>query len=62
MTSRIEVANRKEGQQIRAGLNDPAVRAFVKVIGILSTLPSDRARRRVLGFVMDRDLESRESV
>jgi hypothetical protein len=47
----IVVANRKEGDQIRAGLADPQVRAFVKVIGTLSALASDRARERVLRFV-----------
>jgi hypothetical protein len=47
------VKDRKEAEQIRAGLDDPAARAFVKVIGILSTLPSKRAQARVLGYVWD---------
>jgi hypothetical protein len=53
MKATIEVADRKEADAIRAGLNDPAVRAFVIVMGALSTLPSDRARKRVMQFVAD---------
>jgi hypothetical protein len=39
---------------IRTGLEDPAVRAFVIVIGALNELPSKRAQRRVLQYVVDR--------
>jgi len=53
VTARIAVASRREGEQIRAGLADPTVRAFVKVMGALAPLPSDRARARVLRFVAD---------
>jgi len=53
MKTTITVSNRREGEQIRAGLEDPNVRAFVKVMGILRGLPSDRARQRVLSFVTD---------
>jgi hypothetical protein len=49
----IEVSDRKEADAIRAGLNDPAVRAFVVVMGALSMLPSDRARKQVMQFVAD---------
>ena len=49
----IDVANRDEGDQIRAGLEDPAVRAFVKVSGVLNALPTNRARARVLAYVTD---------
>jgi hypothetical protein len=49
----IEVKDRKEGDAIRRGLGDPAVRAFVITMGVLSTLPSDRSRERVLRFVAD---------
>jgi hypothetical protein len=48
----IEVADRKEGDAIRAGLEDPTVRACVIVMGALATLPI-RARIRVLEFVRD---------
>jgi hypothetical protein len=53
MKTTIDVATRKEGEQIRRGLADPEVRAFVKVMGELLALPSDRARERVLRFVDD---------
>ena len=53
MKTTIEVTNRAEGEQIRRALTDPQVRAFVLVMGALVTLPSDRARERVLRFVDD---------
>lgn len=56
----ITVANKDEGEQIRAGLEDPAVRAFVKVYGVLKALPSDRARARVLAYIADRVAEEQE--
>lgn len=61
MKANIEVANRKEANAIRAGLDDPSVRAFVIVMGILLTLPSQRARVRVLTYVRDRLEEESES-
>jgi hypothetical protein len=51
MTITINVHNRKEGEAIRDGLADPLVRAFVKIIGVLNRLPSDRARARVMRFI-----------
>jgi hypothetical protein len=53
MKANIEVRDRREAEIIRAGLDDPVTRAFVAVMGALSTLPSDRARKRVLEFVAD---------
>jgi len=53
MRAWIEVENRKEGQAIQAGLADPSVKAFVVVVGVLNTLPTDRARARVLRYVAD---------
>jgi hypothetical protein len=53
----ITVANKDEGEQIRAGLEDPAVRAFVKVYGVLQALPTNRARRRVLEYFADHAAE-----
>lgn len=53
MKATIEVTDRKEAEAIRAGLADPAVRAFVAIMGALSGLPSDRAKRRVLQYVAD---------
>lgn len=53
MKASIEVANRQEGENIRAGLADPSARAFVITIGLLNALESNRARARVLRFVED---------
>jgi hypothetical protein len=52
MKATIEVADRKEADAIRVGLEDPTVRACVVVMGALATLPI-RARMRVLEFVRD---------
>jgi hypothetical protein len=53
MKANIEVKDRKEAEHVRAGLADPAVRAFVVIMGALSILPSKRARARVMHFVED---------
>jgi hypothetical protein len=53
MKTSIEVADREEAEQVRRALADPQVRAFVKVMGTLLALPTDRARERVLRFVDD---------
>lgn len=37
----------KEADAIKAGLEDPEIKAFVTIIGILRGLSSDRARERV---------------
>lgn len=54
MKTLIDVKNRKEGDTIRVALDDPAVRAFVLIVGTLKELPTDRARIRVLEFVKDK--------
>jgi hypothetical protein len=46
----IDVGSREEGEQLRRGLTDPQVRAFVRVVAILEQLPSDHQRARVLRF------------
>jgi hypothetical protein len=53
MKATIQVKDRKEAETIRVGLNDPAVRAFVAIMGALAMLPSDRSRQRVLTFVSE---------
>jgi hypothetical protein len=53
MKATIEVESREEAAQIRAALEDPTVRAFVRVMGTLQALPSDRSRRRVMQYVGD---------
>jgi hypothetical protein len=56
----ITVTDKNEGEQIRAGLEDPAVRAFVKVYGVMKALPTDRARTRVLAYFADHVAEKKE--
>ena len=58
MKTTIEVKDRREGEGIRAGLQDPTARAFVIVVGALNALASDRARARVLRFVEDQLAEN----
>ena len=53
MFLRIEVKSHQEGEQLRLGLSDPAVRAFVLVMGTLGTLKSQQAKERVLTLVKD---------
>jgi uncharacterized protein YbgA (DUF1722 family) len=53
MKASIEVESKKDAELIRKGLEDPATRALVKVMGALSSLPSDRSRRRVMMHVQD---------
>ena len=53
MFLRIEVKNRQEAEQLRLGLSDPAVRAFVLVMGTLGTLKSQQAKEQVLTLVKD---------
>lgn len=53
MKASIQVADRKEAEAIRLGLEDPATRALVVVMGALATLSSPRSRARVLSYVHD---------
>jgi hypothetical protein len=61
MKTTIEVKDRKEAAAIRAGLENPSVRAFVLIMGVLEALPSDRARKRVLAYVADKFDEENEA-
>lgn len=61
MKTTIDVTSRKEAFDLRAGLMDPTVRAFVVIMGALSQLPSDRARQRVLTFVQDKFADEAEA-
>lgn len=60
MKASIEVGSRQEADQIRKGLADPVARAYVRIVGALSELPTDRARRRVFEFVRDSIAEASE--
>ncbi len=59
MKASIEVKDRREADAIRTGLDDPAVRAFVVIMGTLKPL-SKRAQARVLHYVRDRFEEEEE--
>jgi hypothetical protein len=52
MKANIDVKNRNEADAIRAGLEDPVMRATVIISGALSQL-SERDRQRVLAFVTE---------
>lgn len=54
MIARIQVKDREEARLLETGLQRPDVRAFVKIVGALIPLPSDRARARVLRYALDR--------
>lgn len=56
----IQVDSKLEGEQLRRGLDDPQIRAFVRVVAILGQLASDRARARVLRHIADALEEQRE--
>jgi hypothetical protein len=60
MKTSIAVKDRREADAIRTGLEDPSVRAFVICVGVLKALPTQRARRRVLEFVIDKLDEEQE--
>jgi hypothetical protein len=47
---RIEVSHRKEAKLLAEGLSDPAVRAFVMIVGLLNPL-GKVAARRIIEFV-----------
>lgn len=53
MKTVVEVASRKEARFVRLGLAAPEVKAFVVVMGILSTLPTQRSKERVMKYVQD---------
>jgi len=59
MKATIEVKDRKEADAVRVGLEDPAVRAFVVIIGLLLPM-TQRQRKRVLQYVMDKIDEDAE--
>ena len=60
MKATIDVASRDEAKQLREGLEDPAVRAFVTIIGVLKPM-TPRARARILAYVTDRLEENEEA-
>jgi hypothetical protein len=48
----VEVQNRHEADAVKAALGDPAIKAFVVMIGALQTLQADE-KARCLGYVKD---------
>ena len=59
MKATIDVESRSEGERLRQGLEDPSVRAFVQIIGVLKPM-SERARARVMQYVVDKLDEDKE--
>ena len=51
---KLRVKDHDEAVAIGRALTRPDVRAFVVVVGTLDQLPTDRARSRVLNFVLDK--------
>lgn len=49
----VEVANKAQADAIERALQDDVHRASAIVFGMLAALPTDRARRRVMSFVVD---------
>ena len=60
MKATVEVKDRKEADAIRTGLEDPSIRAFVVITGLLLPM-SPRARQRVLQYVTDKLEEDNET-
>ena len=59
MKATVEVKDRREAEALRTGLDDPAVRAFVMVAGLLLPL-TPRSRARVMSYVADKLDEDQE--
>lgn len=60
MKATVEVKDRNEADAIRTGLEDPAVRAFVVIMGALRPLTS-RAQARVMRYVTDKLEDDQET-
>jgi len=54
----VDVTNQAQADAVQRGLEKPDVLAFVVCVGLLEMLPSDRARKRCLAYVLD-ELEER---
>lgn len=61
MKANIDVKDRREADAIRTALNDPVIHASVVITGVLLQLPTKRARKRVLDFVIDKLGEEEEA-
>jgi hypothetical protein len=53
MKATIQVNDKREAEAVRIGLEDPAVRAFVVIVGVLKPM-TPRARARVMQYVTDK--------
>jgi hypothetical protein len=49
----IEVTSRVEGDALKLAMEDPVTRTITTMTGQLIALPDDRARRRVLRWMLD---------
>lgn len=57
----VPVKDREQAEAVRTAWGDPTVSAFVIVLGTLMSLPSDRARSRVIQYVTDLLEEERDA-
>jgi hypothetical protein len=49
----IDVTSRAEADALKLAMEDPVTRTITTMSGMLVGLPSDRARRRVLRWMLD---------
>jgi hypothetical protein len=56
----VEVNDRREARALQRALADPSIKAYVVIMGELLALPSDRARRRLLTYMLDKASDSDE--
>jgi hypothetical protein len=48
-----KAAKRVEGDQLRMGLSDPVLRAMVRMVALLQSVPTDDDREMVVNFLSD---------
>lgn len=51
MKATVEVTSVAEADLIKAGLNNPVMRAMVQMLGALNALPDDASRTAAMHFV-----------
>jgi hypothetical protein len=49
----LDVTSRAEGDALKLAMEDPVTRTITTMSGMLVGLPNDRARRRVLRWMLD---------
>lgn len=57
MKATVEVESRAEAKSVQLAMSDATTKAYVVIMGVLMTLPSKRARLRVLCFAEEQTAE-----